>query len=71
MIKPEFLEKNQLIMREIIATGTNEENDKEITICRSLNGMSIIVEYNGQKAVWSVKDMVEASVNLIDKLECE
>ncbi|WP_423983903.1 hypothetical protein [Granulicatella adiacens] len=66
MIKPEILDKNQLIMRELIGTATNEENGKKIEISRSLNGMSIIVRYKGESVIWSVKDMVEKSIELID-----
>ena len=47
MIKPEILEKNKLIMREIIGTATHEENGEKIEISRSINGMSIIVGYKG------------------------
>lgn len=32
MIKPEILEKKQLIMREIIGTATNEENGKKLKL---------------------------------------
>lgn len=66
MIKPEMLDKNQLIMRELIGTATNEENCEKIEISRSLNGMSIIVRYKGESVIWSVRDMVEKSMELID-----
>lgn len=66
MIKPEILDKNQLIMRELIGTATNEENGEKIEISRSLNGMSIIVGYKGESVIWSVIDMVEKSIELID-----
>lgn len=66
MIKPEILEKNQLIMRELIGTATHEENGEKIEISRSLNGMGIIVRYKGKYVIWSVKDMVEKSIELID-----
>ena len=66
MIKPEILDKNQLIMRELIGTATNEKNGEKIDICRSLNGMSIIVGYKGESVIWSVRDMVEKSIELID-----
>lgn len=66
MIKPEILEKNKLIMRELIGTATNEENGEEIEFSRSINGMSIIVRYKGESVIWSVKDMVEKSIELID-----
>ncbi len=66
MIKPEILDKNQLIMRELIGTATNEENDEKIEISRSLNGMGIIVRYKGKYVIWNVKDMVEKSIELID-----
>ena len=66
MIKPEILEKNQLIMRELIGTATNEENGEKIEISRSVNGVSIIVGYKDKSVIWSVIDMVEKSIELID-----
>ena len=71
MIKPEILDKNQLIMRELIGTATNEENGEKIEISRSLNGMSIIVRYKGESVIWSVRDMVEKSIELIDGVDLE
>ena len=69
MIKPEILEKNKLIMRELIGTATNEENGEEIEFSRSINGMSIIVGYKGESVIWNVKDMVEKSIELIDGVD--
>lgn len=66
MIKPEILDKNQLIMRELIGTATHEENGEKIEIIRSINGMSIIVRYKDESVIWSVIDMVEKSIELID-----
>lgn len=66
MIKPEILDKKQLIMRELIGTATHEENDEKIEISRSLNGMGIIVRYKSKYVIWSVRDMVEKSIELID-----
>lgn len=71
MIKPEILDKNQLIMRELIGTATNEENGEKIEISRSVNGMSIIVGYKGESVIWSVIDMVEKSIELIDGVDSE
>lgn len=71
MIKPEILDKNQLIMRELIGTATHEENGEKIEISRSLNGMSIIVRYKGESVIWSVRDMVEKSIELIDGEDLE
>ena len=71
MIKPEILEKNQLITRELIGTATNEENGEKIEISRSINGMSIIVGYKGESVIWDVKDMAEKSIELIDKQDEE
>lgn len=71
MIKPEILDKNQLIMRELIGTATHEENGEKIEISRSISGMSIIVRYKGESVIWSVKDMVEKSIELIDGEESE
>ena len=71
MIKPEILEKNQLIMRELIGTATHEENGEKIEISRSINGMSIIVGYKGESVIWNVIDMVEKSIELIDGEDIE
>ena len=71
MIKPEILDKNQLIMREIIGTATHQGNGEKIEISRSLNGMSIIVGYKGESVIWNVKDMVEKSIELIDGVPLE
>lgn len=71
MIKPEILDKNQLIMRELIGTATHEENGERIEISRSINGMSIIVRYKGESVIWNVIDMVEKSIELIDGVDLE
>ena len=71
MIKPEILDKNQLIMRELIGTATHEENGEKIEISRSLNGMSIIVRYKGESVIWDIRDMVEKSRELIDGEDLE
>ena len=71
MIKPEILDKNQLIMRELIGTATNEENGEKIEISRSISGMSIIVRYKGESVIWNVRDMVEKSIELIDGEDLE
>ena len=71
MIKPEILDKNQLIMRELIGTATHEENGEKIEISRSLNGMSIIVRYKGESVIWDIRDMVEKSIELIDGEDLE
>lgn len=71
MIKPEILEKNKLIMREIIGTATHEENGEKIEISRSLNGMSIIVGYKGESVIWDIREMVEESIELIDGVPLE
>lgn len=71
MIKPEILDKNQLIMRELIGTATHEENGEKIEISRSLNGMSIIVRYKGESVIWNVKDMAEKSIEIIDDKDSE
>lgn len=69
MIKPEILDKNQLIMRELIGTATHEGNGEKIDIYRSLNGMSIIIGYKGESIIWDVKDMAEKSIELIDGVD--
>lgn len=71
MIKPEILDKNQLIMRELIGTATHEENGEKIEISRSLNGTSIIVRYKGESVIWDIRDMVEKSIELIDGEDLE
>ena len=71
MIKPEILDKNQLIMRELIGTATHEENGEKIEISRSINGMNIIVRYKGESVIWDIRDMVEKSIELIDGEESE
>jgi hypothetical protein len=71
MIKPRILDKNKLIMKEQIGTATNQWNGEKIDICRSLNGMDIIVGYKGESVIWSVKDMVEKSIELIDGEDIE
>lgn len=71
MIKPRILDKNQLIMRELIGTATHEENGEKIEISRSLNGMSIIIRYKGESVIWDIRDMVEKSIELIDGEDLE
>lgn len=71
MIKPEILEKNQLIMRDLIGTAIHEENGEKIEISRSLNGMSIIVRYKGESVIWNIRDMVEESIEIIDGEDLE
>ena len=71
MIKPRILDKNQLIMRELIGTATHEENGEKIEISRSLNGMSIIIRYKGESVIFDIRDMVEKSIELIDGEDLE
>lgn len=71
MIKPEILDKNKLIMRELIGTATHEENGEKIEISRSINGLIIIVRYKGKSVIWSVRDMVEDSIEIIDGVDSE
>ena len=71
MIKPEILDKNQLIMRELIGTATNEENGEKIEISRSISGMSIIVRYKGESVIWNIRDMVDESIELIDGVDLD
>ena len=71
MIKPRILDKNQLIMRELIGTGTHEENGEKIEISRSINGMNIIVRYKGEFVIWDIRDTVEKSIELIDGEDLE
>ena len=71
MIKPRILDKNQLIMIELIGTATHEENGEKIEISRSINGMNIIVRYKGESVIWDIRDMVEKSIELIDGEDLE
>ena len=71
MIKPEILDKNQLIMRKLIGTATHEDSGEKIEISRSLNGMSIIVRYKGESVIWKIRDMVEETIELIDGVDSE
>lgn len=71
MIKPRILDKNLLMMREQIGTATHQFNGETIDICRSLNGMSIIVGYKGESVIWNIRDMVEESIELIDGVPLE
>lgn len=71
MIKPRILDKNQLIMRELIGTATHEENGEKIEVSRSLNGMSIIIRYKCESVIWDIRDMVEKSIELIDGEDLE
>lgn len=71
MIKPKILDKNQLIMRELIGTATHEDSGEKIEISRSLNGMSIIVRYKGEFVIWNIRDMVEETIELIDGVDSE
>ena len=63
MIKPRILDKNVL-------TATHQNGEK-IDICRSLNGMSIIVGYKGESVIWNIRDMVEESIELIDGVDLD
>lgn len=69
MIKPKFLGKNQLIMKELIATATHPTNNRQVAICTTLNVMHIVVSYDGKMVSWSLEEMVKASVDMIDKQE--
>ena len=73
MVKPKILDKNQSIMKEMIGTAIHKRNDEEeiVIIGRSLSGMNIIVDYKGESVIWSVKDMVEKSIELIDGVDLE
>lgn len=68
MMKPRILDKNVLTMKEQIGTATHQNGEK-IDICRSLNGMSIIIGYKGESIIWNIRDMVEESIELIDGVD--
>ena len=71
MIKPKILNGKQLIMRESIGTATHQQNGEKVGFYRSINGMSIIVEYKGKTVIWSVTDMAEKSIEIIDGRDSE
>lgn len=71
MIKPRILDKNLLIMKRQIGTATHQWNGEKIDICRSLDGMSIIIGYKGKSVIWKIVDMVEESIELIDGEDLE
>lgn len=71
MIKPEILDKNHFIMKEMIGTATHQFNGEKIEISRSLDGISIIVRYKGESVIWNIQDMVEESIELIDGVDLE
>ena len=71
MIKPRILDKNLLIMKRQIGTATHQFNGEKIDICRSLDNMNIIVGYKGKSVIWKIVDMVEKSIELIDKQDKE
>lgn len=71
MIKPEILDKNQLIMRKLIGTATNQWNGEKIDVYRSINDMKIIVEYKGESVIWNIREMMEESIELIDGVPLE
>ena len=58
-------------MKKQIGTATHQWNGEKIDIYRSLDGMSIIVGYKGKSIIWSVKDMAEKSIELIDGVDLE
>lgn len=70
MVKPRILDKNVLTMKEQIGIATHQNGEK-IDICRSLNGMSIIVGYKGESVIWNIREMVEESIELIDGVPLE
>lgn len=69
MIKPRILDKNLLIMKKQFGTATHQFNGEKVDFYRSINGMSIIVEYKGKTVIWSVRDMAEKSIELIDGVD--
>lgn len=71
MIKPKILDKKLLIMKKQIGTATHQFNGEKIKICRSLDGMNIIVEYKGESVIWNIRDMVEESIELIDGVDLD
>ena len=69
MVKPRILDKNVLTMKEQIGTATHQWNGEKIDICRSLNGMSIIIGYKGESVIWNIREMAEDSIELIDGVD--
>lgn len=58
-------------MKRQIGTATHQFNGEKIDICRSLDNMNIIVGYKGKSVIWKIVDMVEKSIELIDKQDKE
>lgn len=69
MVKPRILDKNLLIMKKQIGTATHQFNGEKIDICRSLDGMNIIVGYKGKSIIWNIREMVEDSIEIIDGVD--
>lgn len=69
MVKPRVLDKNLLIMKKQIGTATHQFNGEKIDICRSLDGMNIIVGYKGKSIIWNIREMVEDSIEIIDGVD--
>lgn len=71
MVKPRILDKNRLVMKRQIGIETNQRNGERIDIYRSLDCMSIIVEYKGFSIIWNIRDMAKESIELIDGVPLE
>ena len=56
-------------MKKQIGTATHQFNGETIDICRSLNGMNIIVGYKGKSVIWNIIEMVEDSIEIIDGVD--
>lgn len=56
-------------MKKQIGTATHQFNGEKIDICRSLDGMNIIVGYKGKSIIWNIREMVEDSIEIIDGVD--
>ena len=71
MIKTRILDKKQVVAKMQFGRAVHQWNGERIDICRSMDGMNIFVEYKEKIVCWSVKDMVEESIELIDGVPLE
>lgn len=62
MIKPELQEKNQMFMRQLIAT--TEVDGQEVVI--SLSGATTLIEYRVRIVKYDINAMIEEAVKIID-----
>lgn len=66
MIKPRILDKNLLIMKKLFGTAIHQWNGEKVDFYRSIDEMKIIIGYKGEFVTWSIREMAEKSIELID-----